>query len=235
MLKKLGLASTSVKSGGSDPELQSLHPDAHEDGGLSCNDDELLRQQQKAITKWMKTMGQRLFTGNVNVLNTPFPVDMFEARSYLQKLADVWVYPRFLKAAVVAPSPLERMRLTITWFIAGLHHSVEKWKKPFNPILGETWQAALSDGSTIAMEQISHHPQVSAFQIEGPDSSYRFVGLSQPSVTIMLKAYGFKTQVRARAQTHARQLPAHTPLVSRHTLATLSPHHHPLGPAAPPC
>ncbi|KAG1666917.1 hypothetical protein FOA52_005977 [Chlamydomonas sp. UWO 241] len=211
MFRKLGLSSSSsstskasnhvstaltgVASGDHELVLH-LHPDAHEDGGLSCNDDELLRQQQKAIIKWMKTMGQRLFSGNVNVLNTPFPVDMFEARSYLEKLADVWVYPRFLKAAALAPSPLERMRLTITWFIAGLYHSFERWKKPFNPILGETWQAALSDGSTIAMEQISHHPPVSAFQIEGPGSMYRFVGLSQPSVTIMLKAYGFKTQAK---------------------------------------
>jgi hypothetical protein len=73
----------------------------------------------RAIIKWMKTMGQRLFSGNVNVLNTPFPVDMFEARSYMEKLADVWVYPRFLKEAALAPTPLERMRLTITWFIAG--------------------------------------------------------------------------------------------------------------------
>lgn len=28
-------------------QVLHLHPDAHEDGGLSCNDDELLRQQQK--------------------------------------------------------------------------------------------------------------------------------------------------------------------------------------------
>ena len=51
---------------------------------------------------------------------------------------------------------------------SGLHHSFEKWKKPFNPILGETWQASLSDGSQMYMEQISHHPPVSAFHIEGP-------------------------------------------------------------------
>jgi hypothetical protein len=76
---------------------------------------------------------------------------------------------------------------------AGLHHSFEKWKKPFNPILGETWQARLSDGSAIFMEQISHHPPVSAFHIEGPGSQYRFVGLSQPNVSILLKHYGFRT------------------------------------------
>lgn len=64
-------------------------------------------------------MGQRLFSGNVNVLNTPFPVEMFEPRSYLEKLADVWVHPRFLREAAATANPQERMRLTITWFIAG--------------------------------------------------------------------------------------------------------------------
>lgn len=150
-------------------------------------------------------MGQKLLAGNLNLINTPFPVDIFEPRSYLEKLADVWVYPRYLQQAAASSDPVERMKLVITWFIAGvfqqthfrvpgvgapgkptpvawgghhlitllsrtagLHHSFEKWKKPFNPILGETWQAALSDGSTIFMEQISHHPPVSAFHIEGP-------------------------------------------------------------------
>lgn len=56
---------------------------------------------------------------------------------------------------------------------AGLHHSFEKWKKPFNPILGETWEAGLPDGSSIFMEQISHHPPVSAFHLEGPGWSSR--------------------------------------------------------------
>jgi hypothetical protein len=120
---------------------------------------------------------------------------------------------------------------------AGLYHSFERWKKPFNPILGETWQAALSDGSTIAMEQISHHPPVSAFQIEGPGSLYRFVGLSQPSVTIMLKAYGFKTQVRTRTHTHSlahtrntHHLPVDSPLSSRLQLAPITRYSH-----APSC
>lgn len=52
--------------------------------------------------------------------------------------------------------------------LSGLHHGFEKWKKPFNPILGETWQADMCDGSTMYMEQISHHPPVSAFHLEGP-------------------------------------------------------------------
>ena len=74
----------------------------------------------RAITEWIKSMGKRLMMGNTNLINTPFPVTMFEPRSYLEKLADVWVYPRYLSAAAEATgNPLERMKLVVTWFIAG--------------------------------------------------------------------------------------------------------------------
>ena len=44
----------------------------------------------------------------------------------------------------------------------------QSWRKPFNPVLGETWQGCLSDGSKVFLEQISHHPPISAFQLDGP-------------------------------------------------------------------
>ena len=52
-------------------------------------------------------------------------------------------------------------------FVAGLQHVYQSWRKPFNPILGETWQAQLSDGTAIFMEQLSHHPPVTAFHMIG--------------------------------------------------------------------
>jgi len=64
-------------------------------------------------------MGKRMLMGDMNLINTPFPVTMFEPRSYLEKLADVWVYPKYLSAAAASVDPLERMKLVITWFIAG--------------------------------------------------------------------------------------------------------------------
>jgi hypothetical protein len=65
---------------------------------------------------------------------------MFEPRSYLQKLADPWVHPRHLEAAAAADCPLQRLQLCVAWFVAGLQHVFSSWRKPFNPLLGETWQ-----------------------------------------------------------------------------------------------
>lgn len=48
----------------------------------------------RAILDIAKDVGRKLLTGSLNLINLSMPVRMFEDRSYLQKLADVWVYPR---------------------------------------------------------------------------------------------------------------------------------------------
>ncbi len=50
--------------------------------GLSCSDPfiTLTHRVCSALGEWLKNMGQRLFSGNLNILNTPFPVKMFEPR-----------------------------------------------------------------------------------------------------------------------------------------------------------
>jgi hypothetical protein len=122
--------------------------------------------------------------GNLNLLSVSMPVRMFEPRSYLQKLADVWVYPAFLaRAADPTTPPALRLQLVATWFVAGLQHVYQSWRKPFNPVLGETWAAALGDGTRIWMEQVAHHPPVSAFEMHGPGGAYTFTGISQPDVS----------------------------------------------------
>lgn len=160
-----------------------LHPDAHPDGGYGLTDRALLDSQRAAIFDLVKDLGRALLTGSLNLTAVSLPVKMFEPRSYLQKLTDTWTHPRFLAAAAATPDPVERLKLVVIWFVAGLQHVYQSWRKPFNPILGETWGGALADGSVIYMEQVSHHPPVSAFELVGPARAYTFRGLSQPDVS----------------------------------------------------
>ena len=72
---------------------------------------------------------------------------------------------------------------------------MECWKKPFNPILGETWQADMPEhGIRLFMEQLSHHPPVSSYQLEGP--GWSLSGWSQPAVVPVVKFYGIKTMAK---------------------------------------
>ena len=159
-----------------------LHPDAAPDGGVLCTDKGVMERQKSAVVDIMKGMGKKLLTGNLDLLKVSLPVKIFEPRSYLQKLCDPLVFTGIMDNAVRASSPEERLRWVTTYFVAGYHRAFLTWSKPFNPILGETWNAKLPDGSRAYMEQISHHPPVSAYQIIGPERSYHFYGHSQPRV-----------------------------------------------------
>lgn len=48
---------------------------------------------------------------------------------------------------------------------------------------------------------MSHHPPVSAYQLDGPDATWRLHGWSQPAVVPVVKFYGIKT-----VATGARQI-----------------------------
>jgi hypothetical protein len=61
-----------------------------------------------------------------------------------------------------------------------------------NPILGETLQAKLTDGTEIYAEQISHHPPISCYLIIGPNESYRFSGYYDIEVSPSLNSLTIK-------------------------------------------
>eukprot|EP00890_Picochlorum_soloecismus_P000117 jgi/Picsp_1/1105/NSC_04588-R1_oxysterol binding family protein len=165
-----------------------LHPDACADGGIRCTDTQVMDRQKKAVVDIMKSLGKKLLTGKFDLLKISLPVKIFEPRSYLQKLGDPLVFPDLMMKAVNAKNPVERLKWVVTYFVAGYHRAFLTWSKPFNPIIGETWQASLSDGTCVYMEQISHHPPVSAVQIIGPKHCFYFHGHAQPSVTYKTNA-----------------------------------------------
>lgn len=166
-----------------DAQEACLHPDASPDGGILCTDTEVMDRQRSAVIDIMKSLGRKLLSGKFDLLNISLPVKIFEPRSYLQKLCDPLVFPYMMEKAAAAKEPEERLKWVVTFFIAGYHRAFLTWSKPFNPILGETWHARLSDGTQAFMEQISHHPPISAFQIVGPGRRYYFHGHSKPTVT----------------------------------------------------
>lgn len=51
-------------------------------------------------------------------------------------------------------------------------------RQPLNPILGETFQGSFSDGTQIYLEQVSHHPPISAFDLELA-GKWRLTGVSE--------------------------------------------------------
>jgi hypothetical protein len=58
-------------------------------------------------------------------------------------------------------------------------------EKPFNPILGETFQGWI-DGCPMYLEQISHHPPISAYYFLG--RGYKKYGCIEPKVSVGLNS-----------------------------------------------
>ncbi len=60
-----------------------------------------------------------------------------------------------------------RGNIQVAFVIGGLRRQTSTLK-PFNPILGETYQGIYSSGWRVFAEQISHHPPISSWQVLDP-------------------------------------------------------------------
>jgi hypothetical protein len=91
---------------------------------------------------------------------------------------DVLYCSRFLTPAAETDDPFERLKLIICMYVGGSHINPAycQCRAPLNPILGETVQRVLPDGTKFYGEQTSHHPPITNFLLEAPDNLYRFSG-----------------------------------------------------------
>jgi hypothetical protein len=64
-----------------------------------------------------------------------------------------------LTKAASIEDPLERFKLVIAYMISGIH-LMANCAKPFNPLLGETYQAEFPNGTNVFCEHVSHHPPI---------------------------------------------------------------------------
>ena len=96
------------------------------------------------------------------------PVYMNEPISMLQRFGEMWEYKDLLKSANNEPNEYKRMGYVIAFTFMNLAQSVGRNKKPFNPLLGETFEYINEDIQTVS-EQVCHHPPISATYAVSPD------------------------------------------------------------------
>ncbi|OCT75782.1 oxysterol-binding protein-related protein 3 isoform X1 [Xenopus laevis] len=92
------------------------------------------------------------------------PVQLNEPLSTLQRLCEELEYSSLLDKAAQTQDPFERMVYVATFAVSAYASSFYRsGSKPFNPVLGETYECIKEDqGFRFISEQVSHHPPISA-------------------------------------------------------------------------
>lgn len=103
------------------------------------------------------------------------PVFFNEPLSALQKSAEDAEYTYLLDQAALTSDPAERLALVAAFAVSGYASTLGRTKKPFNPLLGETYEAHLPDkGVRFLAEKVVHHPTTLAVVAEG--NGWRYEG-----------------------------------------------------------
>lgn len=96
------------------------------------------------------------------------PVYINEPISGLQKTLDFVEYTEILKTAANCPDRFLRLAYVMASYFISFASGVKRVKKPFNPLLGETYEI-IGPGYRAVSEQITHHPPITAYHIESPE------------------------------------------------------------------
>ncbi|KII83915.1 hypothetical protein PLICRDRAFT_702189 [Plicaturopsis crispa FD-325 SS-3] len=116
-----------------------------------------------------------------------FPVFFNEPTSMLQRMAEDMEFSECLDAAARESDPLKRIAFVAAFAMSNYSSTIGRIAKPFNPMLGETFEYVRHDKEyRYVSEQVSHHPPISACWADSPlwyyygevDAQNKFMGKS---------------------------------------------------------
>ncbi|XP_041647453.1 oxysterol-binding protein-related protein 1 isoform X2 [Cheilinus undulatus] len=111
------------------------------------------------------------------------PVIFNEPLSFLQRLTEYMEHTYLIHQANKSSDSIERMKCVAAFAVSAVASQWERTGKPFNPLLGETYELVRDDlGFRLISEQVSHHPPVSAFHAEGLSQDFVFHGSIYPKL-----------------------------------------------------
>ena len=125
------------------------------------------------------------------------PVYFNEPLSFLQRFTEDLTYNKVLVQAAESEDPLLRLAYVACFAISTYTHTSLRLMKPFNPLLGETFELEI-DGLRVISEQVSHHPPLSAIHCEHPQYSF------YASTTLSTSFKGKYLKLRPKGKYHVK-------------------------------
>uniref|UniRef100_A0A158Q937 Oxysterol-binding protein n=1 Tax=Elaeophora elaphi TaxID=1147741 RepID=A0A158Q937_9BILA len=114
----------------------------------------------------------------------PLPITFFEPLTMLQVLCEELRYSgQTLNRAISAYDPIDRIAYVTAFAVSSYSGMVCRKQKPFNPLLGETFDFVSDEGWKYHAEQVSHHPSITAAHAEGLNWEWWQTLISTPKTT----------------------------------------------------
>ncbi|KAJ1020696.1 hypothetical protein NDA16_004088 [Ustilago loliicola] len=102
-----------------------------------------------------------------------FPVSFNEPTSMLQRMAEDMEFSECLDAASMQEDSTKRIAYVAAFAMSNYSSTIGRIAKPFNPLLGETFEYIRPDKKyRYVSEQVSHHPPISACFAQSPTWEY---------------------------------------------------------------
>ncbi|XP_073183825.1 oxysterol-binding protein-related protein 8 isoform X5 [Lepidochelys kempii] len=165
--------------------MEQIHEELGE-AGEACQTETVSEENKSLI--WMLLKQVR---PGMDLSKVVLPTFILEPRSFLDKLSDYYYHADFLSEAALEENAYNRMKKVVKWYLSGFYKKPKGLKKPYNPILGETfrcmWIHPRTNSKTFYIaEQVSHHPPVSAFYVSNRKDGFCLSG----SILAKSKFYG---------------------------------------------
>ena len=138
-----------------------------------------LKEDQKekiyrAVKEILWNIGKGIFTGN-GILNISLPVYIFDKRTLHEVFAYEHRYsPFYLKKAALSPRGIDRLKWITVHLVSMLRVSPIQ-SKPFNPLIGETYQTKIGDFN-LYLEHTVNHPITANFYGFDDEGLYKISG-----------------------------------------------------------
>ncbi|XP_069550024.1 oxysterol-binding protein-related protein 2-like [Brachyistius frenatus] len=111
------------------------------------------------------------------------PIVFNEPLSFLQRITEYMEHTYLINRACSLSDSIERMQAVAAFAVSAVASQWDRTGKPFNPLLGETYELTREEQSfRLVSEQVSHHPPVSAFHAESLAGDFVFHGSIYPKL-----------------------------------------------------
>ncbi|XP_033216342.1 oxysterol-binding protein-related protein 8 isoform X2 [Belonocnema kinseyi] len=148
-----------------------------------------LQEEQKSLIWFL----MKQVRPGMDLSKVVLPTFILEPRSFLEKLADSYYHADILSQAVLEDDAFTRMKGVVKWYLSGFYKKPQGLKKPYNPLLGETfrcyWQHHNGSRTFYLSEQLSHHPPISGFYVTNRQDGFTI----SASIIAKSKFYGNST------------------------------------------